>query len=983
MMLLAVLSTPLYSVHGQPQPEADAQPSATEAAAPAAESLGSVIDRLLEKPSADFPIRPTPETLLVRRLYFDLIGLPATLDELDAYQQDKSEDRYARLVDQLIARPEFAEHWAERFDVMLMERRPNTHVPQEEWMNWLRKQIVTDVPLNHWMADLISADGAPGDNRPAARFLLDRAVDPHLITRDLGRLYFGRDLQCAQCHDHPSIDSYLQTDYHGMLGFVSSLSMVEITEGETKLQMIAEKAMNTAAFESVFVRGKFRRVFPHVPGGDEMCQTVDLPGEQYLDPTKPGYPAVPRQSGRRELATLIRNGAQEEFNRNLANRLWCMIFGSGIVHPVDLMHGENPPAQKDLLDALAAGLKTEGFRLRPFITQLVTTESYRRGSAPITYQSFVDADQSLLSANRADWLPQVVADVAPQIAELESQRQVVNEQVDAANAKYDQALAALEPIETQRIAALAAIDAASAAYTQSIDAATKLEAEQAAATEAARVAADKLSKLEAARDAVSTASLAIGEDAEVAAAATLLAARTTTLAEQLAGLRQAETAKQTEYAAAAQKRDGDRQSVVEAKANFAAVDQNHAPARAAVLAARQSMEDLKLYRTYLGSQQRALADYVEINQIYDSLEMATQSLTDQRELLRQAENQRDALSMTQSTLENRIAELNQTLESGRERAEQIASGFNQLDSQIADLQLAQTQLRNVAELVATTEPIDKAIDAIEVTLVSTKSNRNDIAENLDNEQQRIATAAAEIDAAKTELTALMQQIASQATEIAQLTSACDAAEKEVADRAKIRDAALSSLEEDLGRRFLAAQLDPLSPEQLGWSTLAVTGVLESYVSKHRAELEKNSPATAEQMADANWQAAREAEAIRLARKELQGNVDVFVRLYGGGPGQPQDVFFATADQALFTSNGGSLFAWSAASGNNVTQRVIAAEDDQQAAALLFRGILGRDPVEDEVAAVTQMFATDPSQRARLAQEMVWGLIASAEFRFTR
>ena len=57
--------------------------------------------------------------------------------------------------------------------------------------------------------------------RPAAKFYLDRDGDPNLLARDIGRLFFGRDLQCAQCHDHPLVDDYLQADYYGLMAFVN------------------------------------------------------------------------------------------------------------------------------------------------------------------------------------------------------------------------------------------------------------------------------------------------------------------------------------------------------------------------------------------------------------------------------------------------------------------------------------------------------------------------------------------------------------------------------------------------------------------------------------------------------------------------------------------------------------------------------------------------------------------------------------------
>jgi hypothetical protein len=67
----------------------------------------------------------------------------------------------------------------------------------------------------------LTADGERGASRAAARFLLDRGVEPNVVARDIGRLFFGRDMQCAQCHDSPLTTDFLQHDYQGPLAVSS------------------------------------------------------------------------------------------------------------------------------------------------------------------------------------------------------------------------------------------------------------------------------------------------------------------------------------------------------------------------------------------------------------------------------------------------------------------------------------------------------------------------------------------------------------------------------------------------------------------------------------------------------------------------------------------------------------------------------------------------------------------------------------------
>ena len=109
------------------------------------------------------------------------------------------------------ARPQFARHMAQVFDVLLMERRRRQgRKTGAEWQEYLRQEFCRQ------QAARSVGPRDPGGRRrrpalrPAAKFYLDRDGDANLLARDIGRLFFGRDLQCAQCHDHPLVDDYLQ-----------------------------------------------------------------------------------------------------------------------------------------------------------------------------------------------------------------------------------------------------------------------------------------------------------------------------------------------------------------------------------------------------------------------------------------------------------------------------------------------------------------------------------------------------------------------------------------------------------------------------------------------------------------------------------------------------------------------------------------------------------------------------------------------------
>jgi hypothetical protein len=106
------------------------------------------------------------------------------------------------------------------FDTMLMERRPDKHIKAKEWQNYLRQSFAENKPWDQLATEILTADGCDKQTRPAAKFLLDRELKIDDVTRDVARIFLGRDLQCAQCHDHPLIEDYLQRHYHGLSAFL-------------------------------------------------------------------------------------------------------------------------------------------------------------------------------------------------------------------------------------------------------------------------------------------------------------------------------------------------------------------------------------------------------------------------------------------------------------------------------------------------------------------------------------------------------------------------------------------------------------------------------------------------------------------------------------------------------------------------------------------------------------------------------------------
>lgn len=355
--------------------------SALPASEPATRPLHSRIDELVEA-AAVGPLAPIcSDTDFVRRIYLDLTGIIPTADEARAFVDDQSADKRQRLIDTLIAGPGFTRHMTTTLDVMLMERKPDKNVKQVEWDAFLFNSLAANKPLDQLYRELVASSGenATDQLRPAAKFLLDRDAEPNLVTRDIGRLVFGMDLQCCQCHDHPLINDYYQDDYYGLFAFVHRTGL--FTDAKTKLVSLTEKADGEASFKSVFTGASSDKALPRLPKGAVLfIEPTYAKGQEYsVAPTK-DVRGVPKFSRRAALAEML--PTSREFSRNLANRLWAVMFGRGIVHPLDFHYSANPPSNPQLLSLLSDNLSAGSFQLRPFIRELVLTRAYQRSCDP-------------------------------------------------------------------------------------------------------------------------------------------------------------------------------------------------------------------------------------------------------------------------------------------------------------------------------------------------------------------------------------------------------------------------------------------------------------------------------------------------------------------------------------------------------------------------------------------------------------------------
>jgi hypothetical protein len=359
-------------------------PATLHAAAVPPAPLHQRIDHLIAagKDFARHAAGPASDAEFVRRLYLDLTGSIPSSEEARAFLADRSPGKRTALIDRLLSSPEHARHLALVFDVMLMERLPERFGKQDAgWHEFLRASFAANKPFDVLAREVLSGDGSDARARYRVKFFTARGGEPNVITRDISRLFLGTNLQCAQCHDHPRVEEYRQEHYYGLFAFVGRSSLV--VDRKTRTAQLAEKADGEVSFQSVFDPAKVTKTaLPRVPGGAPFKDPPVDKTKAYLVPPAAGVASRPRYSRRALLASALTRSDYAPFRRNIANRLWALMMGRGLVMPLDMHHPGNPPTHPELLDALADAIGERKFDVRWFLRELALSQTYQRSSEP-------------------------------------------------------------------------------------------------------------------------------------------------------------------------------------------------------------------------------------------------------------------------------------------------------------------------------------------------------------------------------------------------------------------------------------------------------------------------------------------------------------------------------------------------------------------------------------------------------------------------
>jgi hypothetical protein len=344
----------------------------------------------------------------------------------------------------------------------------------------------------------------------------------------------------------------------------------------------------------------------------------------------------------------------------------------------------------------------------------------------------------------------------------------------------------------------------------------------------------------------------------------------------------------------------------------------------------------------------------------------------------------------------KMAEMNSTLPAVDAAYQQsirdLAAATNALATARELLARQQDSLAALSAAVQSSQSaLEKLADdaALKEALATLTRRKAELESSISSQQKAIEAAiAAESTASdrkNSSQAAFEAAVAERGRRLEQAELARRAAEESAAKAAEARAAletVMGTLVANWSSDGLVASLKPLTPEQLCASVFRVTGIYENYKAVEVAELDKAAPMTDADRQDAAKLMARTKDLEqRVYDKLLKPHRPLYVSLFGASAGAPQDDFFASPDQALFTANADAMVSWTGQQGNNVTTKIVSEADPKKAAKVLYETVLCRLPSEDEAAEVEQYLKSrPPEQKPKAALELVWSLVASVEFR---
>lgn len=304
------------------------------------------------------PAGQADDLTILRRLSLALHGTIPSLQEIAAFEADRSPDRIRRWTVKLLQDPRFADYFAERIERVLVGVDEGNLIffRRDRLRNWLANRLRDDRPWQETVTALIAGSGL-STNKPQTNFITsaftdEEGIDVNRVTGRTVRAFLGQRLDCAQCHDD-FFDKWTQQNFEGLAAFYGQ---ARITGGG----LVDWKSQDKEPIEYTIIR----------PGREE---------EETIEPKFPFHPEWSSGEGsrREQLASWIVHPDNKRFERAISNRIWGLMFGRAFFDPVDGIGHPEDGEESDLLDLLGQEFRSHNGSLKYLIRVIAESDVFR------------------------------------------------------------------------------------------------------------------------------------------------------------------------------------------------------------------------------------------------------------------------------------------------------------------------------------------------------------------------------------------------------------------------------------------------------------------------------------------------------------------------------------------------------------------------------------------------------------------------------
>jgi hypothetical protein len=290
------------------------------------------------------------DSTFIRRASLDITGTLPAPEEIVKFNASTNSDKRAHLVEQLLDRKEFAELWVMKWAELLQIRSSDNRVYPKAtllYFEWLRDQMLANVPLDRIVQSLLTASDSNLRNPPSNYYQIE--PDALKLAENTAQIFMGMRIQCAQCHNHP-FDRWTMNDYYGFAGFFAQVGR---KPGDDPRETILFDRHDGEVKHPVT-----GAVLPPKFLGGEVAE-------------------IKNESRREALARWLTSPQNPYLARNLANIVWAHFFGRGIIDPADDVRISNPASNPELLGALAGKFVEYKYDFKKIIRDICTSRTYQ------------------------------------------------------------------------------------------------------------------------------------------------------------------------------------------------------------------------------------------------------------------------------------------------------------------------------------------------------------------------------------------------------------------------------------------------------------------------------------------------------------------------------------------------------------------------------------------------------------------------------